>query len=112
MEVLGGAAPPESPLRENQLGVFGENALIPPTPPSNIRNLIAQKEKVRGPDGWACRLFACASLVIRRPFMIVSPRPEGREMWELEARWVSPRVSTPLVHFVSSSKVSSLRGLT
>ena len=102
MEVLGGAAPPESPLRENQLGVFGENALIPPTPPSNIRNLIAQKEKVRGPDGWACRFFACASLVILRPFMIVSPRP-SREMWELEAR-PSPRVSTPLVHWGVSSE--------
>ena len=39
---------PGSPLRENQLGIFNENAVVPPTPPSNIRNLIAQKEKVRG----------------------------------------------------------------
>ena len=40
---------PASPLRENQLGIFnnGENFVQPPTPPSNIRNLIAQKEKVR-----------------------------------------------------------------
>lgn len=41
MDVLG------SPLRENQLGIFNENAVQPPTPPTNIRNLIAQKEKVR-----------------------------------------------------------------
>ena len=36
-----------SPLRENQIGMFGDGASVPPTPPTNIRNLIAQKEKVR-----------------------------------------------------------------
>jgi len=36
-----------SPLRENQVGMFGDGASVPPTPPTNIRNLIAQKEKVR-----------------------------------------------------------------
>jgi len=38
---------PGSPLRESRLGMFDENASQPPTPPSNIRNLIAHKEKVR-----------------------------------------------------------------
>jgi hypothetical protein len=36
-----------SPLRENQVGLFGDGATHPPTPPTNVRVLIAQKEKVR-----------------------------------------------------------------
>ena len=36
-----------SPLRENQVGLFGDGANQPPTPPTNVRVLIAQKEKVR-----------------------------------------------------------------
>ena len=38
-----------SPLRENQVGLFGEGVAQPPTPNTNVRVLIAQKEKVRVP---------------------------------------------------------------
>jgi hypothetical protein len=36
-----------SPLRENQVGLFGDGVAQPPTPNTNVRVLIAQKEKVR-----------------------------------------------------------------
>ena len=36
-----------SPLRENQVGLFGDGLAQPPTPNTNVRVLIAQKEKVR-----------------------------------------------------------------
>ena len=36
-----------SPLRENQVDLFGDGVAQPPTPPTNVRVLIAQKEKVR-----------------------------------------------------------------
>jgi len=35
-----------TPLRENQVGLFGDGAAQPPTPNTNVRVLIAQKEKV------------------------------------------------------------------
>ena len=38
-----------SPLRENQVGMFGDGASVPPTPPTNIRNLIAQKVRLVAP---------------------------------------------------------------
>lgn len=39
-----------SPQRENQVGLFGDGAAQPPTPNTNVRMLIAQKEKVRVPS--------------------------------------------------------------
>lgn len=38
-----------TPLRENQVGLFGDGAAQPPTPNTNVRVLIAQKEKVGVP---------------------------------------------------------------
>ena len=38
-----------TPLRGNQVGLFGDGAAQPPTPNTNVRVLIAQKEKVGVP---------------------------------------------------------------
>jgi hypothetical protein len=66
---------PGSPLRENQLGVFNENTFVQPlTPPSNIRNLIAQKEKVRA----AAESNSTTSLLNEKCLKLCPPnRPTG-----------------------------------
>ena len=60
-----------SPLRENQVGLFGDGVAQPPTPNTNVRVLIAQKEKVGVPRR-SREMFGERTLRRIRAFFIIS----------------------------------------